>query len=53
MPEASKRVWQNVAAAIGYLITFCACLLGTALTLAVLGVLLGFRFARPAGRRPA
>lgn len=38
MPEASKNVWPNVLAAIGYLITFFSCLIGIPIVLIALGI---------------
>jgi hypothetical protein len=49
MPEVSKRVWPNVLAGAGYLITFCACLVGTGVTLVALGVALLVGRLRSAG----
>jgi hypothetical protein len=38
MPEASRKLWPNVVAGVGYLLTFFSCLLGTTVVLVGLGI---------------
>ena len=38
MPEVSNKIWPNVVAGIGYLLTFLSCMVGTTVVLIALGV---------------
>ena len=46
MPEASRSFWPNAFAAIGYALTFCACLVGVPVVLIALGVAIAIDLGR-------
>jgi hypothetical protein len=46
MPEASTSFWPNALAGVGYLLTFCACLIGVPIVLIALAVAIGLDLGR-------
>jgi hypothetical protein len=49
VPEASKKLWPNVIAGIGYALTFFSCIFGTAVVLVGVAIVILVDLARGLG----